>query len=532
LIIGLDGATFDILNPMMDRGLMPHLRQFIDRGSAGILESTTPPITPAAWTTFMTGKGPGQHGIVDFERYDVKHNRLSFNSTETIREKTIWEILSEKNLRVGSINLPMTYPPSKVNGFMISGFETPSVKADFTYPQNLKADILERWPGYNYRSNWQRKTLGGMEIYQRNLDYINDSFVQGCEITKYCGDKYGWDVMMVLYKLVDNLQHKVWRHLDPKTSGSDPERAKRAADCFKHLDDVLGDLFAYAEEKGAAVLIMSDHGHGSLDGKAQPNLLLKKWGHLRLVSKTSQAKTRTTYMLNRMFRKDTSRFAANYGVEHDLAVDWPRTRACVVHAGMCGFLYLNLKGRQPEGIVEPGDYEKLRDEIRGRFLGEKAKTADGRTINVFPEVHKAEELYNCSRQEQEWMPDLLLVPYDGLAVVRKIRGHSHVRWTPPHRREGTHRRAGILAVQGPHIREGYTVHGQIADIAPTLLAMLGLRIPKDMEGRVLLDIFAKPPTIEFEPPQTRDFEESAEDVYSDEDRKAIADRLSDLGYLE
>src|SRR5687767_14762288 len=179
LIIGLDGATFDVLDPMMASGRMPNLRHLVETGTRGILDSTKPPITPAAWTTFMTGKGPGRHGIVDFEKYDVRTNQLSFNSTYEIREKTIWEILSEKGFRVGSINVPMTYPPRKVNGFMISGFETPSIEKDFTYPRELKDEILRRWPDYNYRSNWERKTFGGDDLFQRNLTYIERSFEQG-----------------------------------------------------------------------------------------------------------------------------------------------------------------------------------------------------------------------------------------------------------------------------------------------------------------------------------------------------------------
>ena len=112
MIIGLDGATFDVLNPMMAAGRMPNVKRFIERGVSGPFESTRPPITPAAWTTFMTGKNPGTHGVVDFERYDVHTGRLSFNSTQTVGHvRTLWQILSEKGLRVGVINVPMTYPP-------------------------------------------------------------------------------------------------------------------------------------------------------------------------------------------------------------------------------------------------------------------------------------------------------------------------------------------------------------------------------------------------------------------------------------
>jgi len=531
LIIGLDGATFDVLTPLVEAGRMPHLRHLIETGTSGILDSTKPPITPAAWTTFMTGKGPGRHGIVDFEKYDIASNRLTFNSTFEIREKTIWDILSEKRCRGGSISLPMTYPPKRVNGFLISGFETPSTDADFTYPRELKHEILRRWPDYSYRSDWQRRAFGGDAIFDRNMRYIERSFEQGCEMTEYCGERFGWDVMMVLFKLVDNLQHKAWRYLDPKTRGNHPVRTERCIRCFEVLDAALKRLSAYAERYGATTIIMSDHGHGSLDGKAQPNLLLKNWGYLTLRNTLTRARTRGAYLLQRLAGKKNGRFVDN-GIERELAVDWSRTQACVMHAGIYGFLYLNLAGRQPGGIVPPERYESLRDEIREKLLAAKVRDPNGNEIPIFPEVHKTEELYNCRRDDQPWLPDLLLVPQAGFAVVRKIRGHQPVRWCSDTRMEGTHRVEGVLVVNGPHIQRGKTVRANIADITPTILASMGLRVPIDMEGRILEELFDTPPSIEFEPPQAADRSQLGKEVYTEEDKEVLTRRLSDLGYLD
>ncbi|MBI4578888.1 MAG: alkaline phosphatase family protein [Planctomycetes bacterium] len=531
LVVGLDGATFDILNPLMAQGRMPNLQRLIETGTSGILDSTKPPITPAAWTTFMTGKGPGRHGIVDFEKYDVRTNQLSFNSTYEIREKTIWEVLSDKGFHVGSINVPMTYPPRKVNGFMISGFETPSVDTEFTWPPELKPDILRRWPDYNYRSDWQRKLFGGDDLFQRNVHHIERSFAQGYELATFCGQRYGWDVLMVLFKLVDNIQHKAWKYLDPKTSHRYPRRAAIAAHCFEELDKTIGDLARYAAEQEALLIIMSDHGHGSLDGKAQPNALLEEWGYLRLRSRLGQARRRAERTVARMLGRTPKRFDANIGIEHEIDIDWPSTRACIVHAGMYGFLYLSLKGRQPGGIIEPVDYERVRDDLRDRFLQVTARNPDGELIQVFPEVHKAEELYDCSRDDQPWLPDLLLVPHPGLAVVRRIRGSAPVRWSSRRRMEGTHRVEGILIANGPNVKPGGMIHAQIADIAPTLLAAIGLRVPADMEGRVLQDLFSAKLGVEYEPPQKVQVAEHAE-VYSEEEKAALTRRLSDLGYLE
>ncbi|MBU0638839.1 MAG: alkaline phosphatase family protein [Planctomycetes bacterium] len=532
LIIGLDGATFDVLDPLIDAGRMPNFKRLIDEGVSGVLMSTKPPITPAAWTTFMTGKGPGRHGILDFEKFDVKAHTLTFNSTYEIREKTLWEILSDKGLRVGSINLPMTYPPKPVNGFVISGFETPSVDAEFTWPPDLKKDILREIPDYDYRTNWRRKAFGGDALLAENLGYISRSFEQGWHLTHYCGEKYGWEVLMVLFKFVDNLQHKAWRYLDPRTCDRYPRRAEMAAECFTRLDDVLGKLFAYADEHNATVLIMSDHGHGSLDGKAQPNLLLRDWGYLALRSGWQQAGTRATYWLHRLTKGKATRFEqGSRGIETDLAVDWSRTKACVMHAGIYGNLYINLKGRGPYGIVDPADYESLRDELAERLRAAKTRDKHGREITIFPEVYKTEELYDCSREDNPDLPDLLLAPAPGLAVVRKIRRQRAVRWCSSGRLEGTHRVEGIVALRGPAVCRGERIEANIVDIAPTVLAGLGLRVPVDMEGQVMRQAFTTDPVVEREPPLKKIAEEHGE-VYTEEERKALEERLSDLGYLE
>ena len=293
LIIGLDGVTFDVLGPLMDEGRMPRLRSAVASGASGALRSTTPPITPAAWTTFLTGKLPGSHGIIDFERYDPRTNRLEFNTTRTLDHvRNLWQILSDRGYKVGSVNVPMTFPAFPVNGFLISGFETPGPESDFVYPPDLKQEILKRWPDPTLRTKWRRRLLGGNRIFEQNLDYIERSFHQGVAITKFCGQRYGWDVLMVVLKLADNLQHKAWRYIDPRWSGRDQWRRERVKQAFQALDHALGELIDYAGEHDASVLIVSDHGHGSLEGKVQPNWLLKEWGYLSLRTGGARGMTR------------------------------------------------------------------------------------------------------------------------------------------------------------------------------------------------------------------------------------------------
>ena len=533
LLIGLDGATFDVLGPLMRDGVMPELKALMENGTSGPLESTRPPITPAAWTTFMTGKGPGKHGIIDFLRYDPQTNRLSFNDNKRIssKAKTIWQILSDKNYRVGSINVPMTFPPEPVNGFMISGFDTPPGEP-FTYPKELEAEILAKHPDYTHEKRWERHTFGGDALFAKNLEYINQSFERGYDLARFCGEKYGWDVMMVLYKLVDNLQHKAWRYIDKRTRDSNPARAKMTVDCFARLDAVIGKLKALATEHGADIIVMSDHGHGSLDGKAQANLLLARAGYLTLRSPLARAQTRATTWWRRLVGSNAASSGGQpSALDHDLAIDWSSTRACVLHAGVYGFLYINLQGRQPQGIVPPAEYESVRREVREALLKARCRDRDGKEINVFDDVFVTEELYNTRREDHPWMPDLLLAPADGMAVVKKIRGRSPVRWVPLSRLEGTHRLQGVFVAQGPGVKAGQRISASISDLAPTILAGLGEPVPKDMDGHVLRKVFKDPITISYEPPQDRKLEDVSTTL-TKQQMQEVADRLSDLGYLE
>lgn len=533
LIIGLDGATWDVLTPLMKEGRMPRLKEAVDAGASGILRSTTPPITPAAWTTFLTGRQPGAHGIIDFERYDSHTNKLLLNSTGCLDGvRTLWQILGDQDFRVGSVSVPMTYPATPVNGFMITGYPTPGAGSQFAYPPELRGEVLAKWPDPTFGTNWRRSVFGGDGLFAENVAYMSRSFHECAAMTTWLGDRFGWDVLMVVLKLVDNLQHKTWKHLDPRWSKRNPYRSDVAKSGFEEADKAVGKLLDYATEHDATVLMVSDHGHGSLEGKIQPNLLLKQWGYLTVRSGAQKA-GRGRRLWDRV-RGRTVKHERVSDIARDLAVDFSRTRACVMHAGMAGFVYINLQGRQPTGIVPQDQYEALRDELTERFLGEECRTTDpnGNSIQLFDAVHKPEELYQCSREEQPWLPDLILTPRDSLAVIRKIRGGRPVQWLPYRRLEGTHRPDGIILATGPGIAHRTDIRAHIVDCAPTILAALGLRIPDDMEGRVVTEIFERAPTVETEAAPTGAGSSQVAEAYSEEDLQRVTERLSDLGYLE
>src|SRR5271165_2691092 len=147
-IISLDGATFDVLRPLMDQGYMPNLARLSQEGIAAGLESVIPWVTAPAWTSFMTGKNPDKHGVFDFTRFEEDTYRWQVNNSTSIQSKTIWQLLSEQGKRVIVLNLPYTYPPYPVNGVMVSGWDAPLLQEGFTYPAELSREILDLMPGY------------------------------------------------------------------------------------------------------------------------------------------------------------------------------------------------------------------------------------------------------------------------------------------------------------------------------------------------------------------------------------------------
>jgi len=540
LVIGLDGATFTSLNPLMEEGRMPRLKSIVDAGARGTCYSTIPPMTPAAWTTFLTGKQPGTHGILDFEAYDIATGLLRLNSAQRLQHvRNIWQILSEKNFRVGSVNVPMTYPPVPVNGFVITGFETPGPESEFAYPPSLRKDILDRWPDPTLKSKWRKQSGAGDDTFKQNIAYLSNSFHQGAAMTTWLGDHYGWDALMVVFKLIDNLQHKTWKYIDPRWSDRNPARRDMVKGCFEEADKAVGVLLDYAKAHNAAVMMVSDHGHGSLEGKVYPNRLLEKWGYLKLRGLPSRMSTRAREILGHLNPK-RGPHVSHKDITHHLPLVLSETKAVVMHAGNAGFLYLNLKGRQPTGIVDPKDYDSVREDLIRRFRGPdcRVRTPSGAEIELFPKVYKPEEIYNVSREDQPWLPDLLLMQHETLAAVRRMRGRHVNQWLPYRRMEGTHRMEGIFIAGGPGIRHTNGVTTQLADCAPTLLAMLGVHVPDDMQGRVLTEIFETAPTVEKERAKSAASVpvggegSAAEDVFSAEDIQKVTERLSDLGYLE
>ena len=253
-IISLDGATFDVLRPLADQGYLPNLKRVMTEGLAADLESVIPPVTAPAWTSFMTGKTPGKHGIFDFTRFDPTDRSIKLNNAENIRSKTLWQILSEKGKRVIVLNMPYTYPPPQVNGVVVAGWDAPSVEANFTYPPEIRARIFEKIPDYGSTldlSLWNYLPTKSDQQFDLFVAKLVRSFQQGLELATFLLEENEWDVCMVHFQQTDWIQHKLWSSIEEacQNASNKSARIEKVRECYGEFDRMVGALLQKIENE-------------------------------------------------------------------------------------------------------------------------------------------------------------------------------------------------------------------------------------------------------------------------------------------
>ncbi len=545
LVIGLDGATWDILNPLMRDGKMPHLKKLLERSAQGVLMSSIPPVTAAAWTCFSTGKNPGKHGLVDFIYFPEHGYRVTIANSTTREAATLWNLLSDRDLRVGVVAVPMTYPPEKVNGVMVTDMMTPNANVQYTYPPELKQELLDNVGPFVI-------TPGEGENPSEPLTYLDKvraDVKASADYTLYLLKKEPYDFFMYVFGIVDILQHQFWYLLeaDPNTlSESDRAIRDKVVAIFQQVDDGVGEMLNYADEN-TTIVLMSDHGFGPMKGFMHVNNFLLDKGYLVLKSGAMSSLKRlmfnagvtpqnvhlTLKALKLDLRRRVNRGRA-YGMLRRFFlsfddVDWTRTRAFAL--GHIGQIYINLKGRQPSGIVAPGaEYENLRDEIRNQLLKLKHPETNEQLI---ARVLNREEIYHGELLDNT--PDLLLLPADfKYLAFGESEFASNKLVGPSLGHTGHHRLEGIGALAGPHVQVGAQIHdASLVDLAPTILYALGLPIPPDMDGRVLTEAF----TPDFVNQTALNYDTANAvrtdfgGTYSDDEEEQVIQRLADLGYV-
>ncbi len=543
VVIGWDGATFDLLLPWVEQGLLPNLARMLERGSARRLRSVIPPVSPAAWVSIMTGMNPGKHGVLDFKEFDatdyVPLKPVLVNSTH-FSGTTILDLLSERGLRICSLQLPMTYPVWPINGLMLAGIPNPDDSKAYTHPVDRAREFEPLLPFLG------RRKMSYAEQYEQKTYHIRKLTDIFCQVV---GE--GYDLFFVYFRECDDFHHLYWRLLNENCPGYDPaERAEFGNPIlaiYQALDTELGRLFAALPK--ANFFLISDHG-GTAIGRRRffLNAWLELKGYLKrratLRGKLERAAFRAVRLIKPLIpqhirvnlqdkRPDLVRawVQARNSIH---AVAWDQTRAfgVLLYFPAAG-VQLNVRGRERHGCVEPGsEFERLRDE-----LVEELRTitdpVSGR--RVVREVFRREEVFSGPYVNR--IPDIVL-HLDSEVVVRgelssRIWGETPLGDFRDF--SGDHDLNGMFVAAGPGIRRGtFLQEATILDVAPSVLCSLAQPVPENLDGRVLEDIF-HPDFLAAHPAVVAGAQEvvtrTGENVYSAEEEEAIRSRLEALGYL-
>jgi predicted AlkP superfamily phosphohydrolase/phosphomutase len=560
LIIGLDGATFDNVRPWTEQGRLPTFKRLLDGGVHGPLRSTFPPVTAPAWTSFMTGKNPGKHGLYHFIEPQPNSYDLRYTNARSRMAPTVWRMLSDAGMKVGALNIPMTYPPEPVNGYMVSGMDAPEDSTAITHPPELFAELAARFD----KVSKQIRYLGYL-----NSDDRRDAVLAGLaemdehyeKLATYLFEKHPVDVAMLVFTSTDTVQHFFYQYFDATHPQHDARGAEKYRDAilkvYERLDGVIARLIE-RQPKDGVVMLMSDHGFQSTSGRVvhlnhfledAGVLRRKKAGLLRRISRpvikrldgflrtslTPQHKAKIAELLPAMRRKWESQYAGFADI------DWANTKAyCYEVLTFPPGIWINTRGQRPHGVVEPGpEYDALLADLTAKLLALQDPVTKKPLVS---RVYRKEEAYHGPYLEHA--PDLTVSWWEGVTFLTKpsFGEGAVVEYFGGQPLEagdwgGGHALDGIVALHGTPFQKGVRLEGAaIVDVAPTLLHLLGLPVPQDMDGHVLQDAFT-PEFVAAHPITTSADAGGASGsgqggaTYSDDESDKVAERLRGLGYI-
>ena len=532
LLFGLDGATFSILDQLIDEGVTPFLGELRDRGQWAELMSTVNPLTPPAWTTVMTGRSPGNHGIYDFIRAEERGGSVFFvmNSSRDRRVETLWEIASRQQRRATALNFFGLAPPRPVAGHTISGFVPYRHLRRAMWPLELWDDI-QKLPGFDRKElamdlDLEKKSIQGLpeEDYDDWTALHRRRERQWFEIAQMLLTNDPSDVTAIVFDGVDKLQHVFWRYLDPelfdvhKASPADQRVRNLCLDYYREVDGYLRQLTSLAGDD-PRIFLVSDHGFGPTWEVFYLNVWLAERGYLGWHDE-SEHDTSGALTVNRL-------------KSHVGMLDWDRTTAFCLTPSSNGVFIRRAEAGGPG--IRAEDYESFRTKIADDLLAWRDPASGGQVVTS---VLTREQAYPGTTMEMA--PDLLLTIRDG-GFVSILNAESPLM--PRDEVLGTHRPEGVFMAAGPGIEPGKRdTPVDLIDVTPTVLYSLGLPVPQDLEGRVPEGLFTSehlahhpfesgPPTLTPDPfPEHRPSRD--EKALEEEAEAEVMARLKALGYVE
>jgi predicted AlkP superfamily phosphohydrolase/phosphomutase len=549
LVIGLDGATFDVIDPLLAHGSMPALAGLIARGVRARLRSTCPPVSAPAWVTFLTGKQPGQHGVFNFQNFDPRRYSgfcETLVNSSFFRGNTLLDHLAAvSTARTLAYRVPMTFPPWDIpRGVVVAGPPLPDRRRAYTRPADVEAEIGPASPFSHDELNAAKRALDVAAVERCNrfeLDLLERT------VARYVAA--GTELVVAFTGIPDGLHHSFWAFHDPTSPLHDPDAPPALRTIitrwYEEIDAAIGRLVARLGPD-TAVIVLSDHGGGPAPARhVNLNAVLRQAGYLALAG---EGRARVASATRRIIDRARQELPGRMWLKRNLparmqrrlrglrnatgAIAWERTRAYAVPIfyPVTG-VWVNLVGRQPKGIVaRDGDYESVRDELI-RLLADVRDPETG--ARLVAGAWRREEVYAGPHVEDA--PDVIVqtVPghHGGFDLARIV---TDVPTAQLRAVNGSHTPEGILVAAGGPFRRGAALDPQsLADVLPTALHVLGAPLPEDLDGRALAEAL-EPAWVTAHPVRTaaRHADEDARMTLSEDDEAEMRKFLQGLGYVE
>ncbi|MGB8344935.1 MAG: alkaline phosphatase family protein [Ktedonobacteraceae bacterium] len=504
IIFGVDGLTFRVLHPLIERGLLPNFERLSREGCEAILESKYPSLTPPAWMSLSTGLKPSGHGVYDFWTYDDTQNASGERKVHIVTHrksgKAIWNILSDYGKNVLVINIPTTYPPEPVNGIMISGYTTPAINSDFTYPASFKEELFKVAPDYqvdlDVAFREQLNTTGKVELLAAAVLRMTE---QRIRLMMYLLKEKPWDLCYIAFMGADRLQHPYWEEvsaLHPSTNAY-----------FVMLDQALGQLLDLLAPDDS-LFVVSDHGFCGHDHYFDINEYLYSKGYLVLQDADLERTRRRAYRAVQV-RKLASRLGmrsvgrkikrslktAGLWMFNDFAPDG-LNRPVLEHIDREKTLayvpsYSGFPGGYADIFLHPSISEEQIAEICAELESHVHPVTGKPLIDA---IYKNDVYGNGPYTLRE--PHLLVLPREG--VTFRVELGNRTLWEAIGKSFGAHHKDGVLYAWGKPFKRGFRAsNAAIYDLVPTVLAAMKLPLPSTFDGRVLAELFQE----EIEPAQ-------------------------------
>jgi predicted AlkP superfamily phosphohydrolase/phosphomutase len=563
IILGLDGATFELLDPWLDAGRLPNLKRMIDEGVRGELESCVPPVTAPAWTSFFTGKNPGKHGVFDFVRQDRESYEFHPVNSGSYHGKSLWEVIGDQGRNVVVLNVPMTHPAYPVKGALVSDFLLATTKGERSHPPELLGELeksfgpypTETVPPYFAGRDSEEDIGRFLQEYQQAMQYK-------LSVAQHFLEKDKPDFLMLHLFGNDQICHWLWHLMDDKhpkyREAESKKHLERIHEYYRTFDLEVGNLMDRTDEE-VSLFIVSDHGFGPVHRSIDFNTWLYKEGYLALKRRpssrlrhlawrmglTPQALMDRDWFLRlamgafvRLKKKRSRGNVDDLKQAHALMrlflsfqdIDWSRTRAFSPFG--FGQIRINLRGQWSQGCVSEGlEYENTRKEIVEKLRALKDPDT-GEVVDGV--VSTKEEIYRGDLVAEA--PDILFVPTHGKYRPKSTGFSSKNVFASSGWMTGIHKMNGVLIGRGKPLKRGQRLEDlRITDVFPSVLGLMGLEIPEDVDGRIpdqlFTDEFLQAHPVRRGPASSQTKKQPTEEDGREEDGE-VMDRLKSLGYLE